>query len=95
MDFELKPRISPSEKDFFLKLGSNWVSEKNEIFSENLYLLNYLITFNRKWLIRQRCRIFECEHYSRNSRFDLEIVYCDRIRNFCNFILSLFPSNSY
>jgi hypothetical protein len=40
MDFELKPRISPSEKDFFLKLGSNWVNEKNEIFSEILEKTN-------------------------------------------------------
>jgi len=33
MNFELKPRISPSEKDFFIKLGPNWVQEKNDIFS--------------------------------------------------------------
>jgi len=36
MNFELKPRISPSEKDFFLKLGKNWVQEKNEIFTKAL-----------------------------------------------------------
>lgn len=36
MNFELKPRISPSEKDFFLKLGNNWVQEKNEIFNKIL-----------------------------------------------------------
>ena len=36
MSFELQPRISPSEKDFFLKLGSDWVQEKNNIFKDVL-----------------------------------------------------------
>ena len=36
MNFELKPRISPSEKDFFLKLGPNWIQEKNDIFKSVL-----------------------------------------------------------
>lgn len=36
MQFELKPRISVSEKDFFLKLGNNWIQEKNEIFNKTL-----------------------------------------------------------
>lgn len=40
MEFELKPRISPSEKDFFLKLGENWVQEKNDIFKELLEKTN-------------------------------------------------------
>lgn len=31
MEFDLKPKISYSEKDFFLKLGENWVDIKNEI----------------------------------------------------------------
>jgi len=34
MDFELKPRISTSEKDFFLKLGPNWKDIKNKIKAE-------------------------------------------------------------
>lgn len=34
MNFELKPRISPSEKDFFLKLGPNWKEIKSKIQAE-------------------------------------------------------------
>ena len=40
MDFELKPRISPSEKDFFIKLGNNWKDIKKEIHDNILSQYN-------------------------------------------------------
>jgi hypothetical protein len=36
MSFELNLRISPSEKDFFLKFGPDWTSVKNKIHIETL-----------------------------------------------------------
>lgn len=36
MNFDIKPRISTSEKDFFLKLGPNWLEIKNNIHSETI-----------------------------------------------------------
>ena len=36
MNFDLKPKISPSEKDFFLKLGPDWVEIKNNIHLDTL-----------------------------------------------------------
>jgi hypothetical protein len=36
MEFELKPKISPSEKDFFSKFGAKSADTKNEIFNTAL-----------------------------------------------------------
>lgn len=36
MSFDLKLRISPSEKDFFVKFGTNWVEIKNKVHIDTL-----------------------------------------------------------